>query len=303
MAIEQYSYGNDKGYVVESDSIYGNEKGYLYTVQPLLNANVQSNQYIMQFSVKGNSDTQPAVRKALFNYDNVSNVMYENYQLSIILTLPNRDYYAILDDVVDTLKENELVSVCPQSGSTHDLGIYKSNGRLAILNEQAFEKMDSSLKQKLGFQNNKFFLGLLGGIVGALGGLAIWMVLGQFNIVASFAGFAIVAFSFKGYEIIVGRLSKKAVITLLIIDVIFVLIAPSLDVIIYNYIELKKSYGATFMQVVSIFFEMFGADSKLRNTVIMNTIVGLLFFGLGSFRLVQANLRVSSIEYKSEKLL
>ncbi len=81
---------------------------------------------------------------------------------------------------------------------------------------------------------SNILLGIIGAIIGAALGGIIWIAIGEFGFIAGLAGYLMMLFSIKGYQILSGFLDKKGQIISLIIAFVMIFVA--------NYMSYALSY-------------------------------------------------------------
>lgn len=124
-------------------------------------------------------------------------------------------------------------------------------------------------------------LGIIGALVGALLGVAIWIGLYQLGVIASFAGVAISYFACFGYGLLSKSKALKGVIISVVISVLLLLAAHFFCWGLEIYNAFKAEYDITLMDAMrslpAIVFE-----TELMIDFVKELLIGLILIGVGS---------------------
>lgn len=130
-----------------------------------------------------------------------------------------------------------------QDGVHHEIAVAKLDEQSDLLLEQIVDRIKSvrpdipygaseesfyivarkdngsslNIGEDTGAGKSNLLLGIPGAVIGAALGGAIWVVLGEIGFIAGLAGFLMMVFAIKGYQILSGRLDKKGQIISLVI--------------------------------------------------------------------------------------
>lgn len=117
------------------------------------------------------------------------------------------------------------------------------------------------------------FLGIVGAVIGALIGSALWVLIGQVGFIAGIAGYAIVFCSVKGYKLLGKTISKKGIIICVIFSLVMILAAEYVSTGIAIYQAFIEDYYITIADAMKSVPE-FLKESEVRNELLKNLAVG-----------------------------
>lgn len=116
-------------------------------------------------------------------------------------------------------------------------------------------------------------LGIVGAVLGVLLGAALWVFLGRIGFIAGIAGYAIVFYGMKGYELLGGHLSKGGIILCIILSFLAILAAEFVSLGITVHSELGEMYSLSMADSFRIVPELL-KESELISAVAKDLIFG-----------------------------
>ncbi len=128
----------------------------------------------------------------------------------------------------------------------------------------------------------KFGLGLIGAVIGALIGGASIILFSRLGYVASLSGLILAFCTLKGYELLAKGLSTKGLILCSILMLVTPFAADWLDWAIMLYQEVA-AYGATFLDCLVILPELFKDGTIAMSEYLKNLGMIYLFVIMGGF--------------------
>lgn len=152
-------------------------------------------------------------------------------------------------------------------------------------------------------REGSYLTGFIGALIGGLLGAVVWGLLLNFGWVAGVVGLLIGFLAEKGYTLLKGRLGKGKLIILIVV----ILLCVAAGTVFGEYFGLVReiksegvytgSYSAT-EYIILLFKEDADFRSAVRSDLISNGVLGLLFAGLGTFRM----LAKTSVEVADTKI-
>ena len=136
--------------------------------------------------------------------------------------------------------------------------------------------------EKTGVKRENFVTGLVGAFLGALLGGGCIIALSQLGYIASISGLVLAVCTLKGYELLGGRLSKKGIIT----SVLLVLVTPYLaDRIDWAVVVMREwaDYGVTFAEAYASIPDLLAEGAIEQGAYIKNLLMINGFAALGAF--------------------
>lgn len=172
----------------------------------------------------------------------------------------------------------------------HDTCAQRVQGQLAQEQQQRKESDAGS-----------YVRGAVGALIGSLLGSVVWALVLAGGYVASIVGLLIGWLAEKGYTLLKGKQGKAKVAILIVAIILGVLvgtIAPDV-VTLAGMISDGELPGVTYGDIPSLIVNIMAEDSEYMSGVISNTLMGLLFAGLGVFALLRkAGAEVADTKFK-----
>ena len=124
--------------------------------------------------------------------------------------------------------------------------------------------------------------GFVGAFLGAVIGAGCIILLSQLGYIASISGFILAVCTFKGYELLGGRLSKKGIVISLVLMLITPYIADRIDWAIVIMQE-WADYGVTFGEAFAVVPELLAEGAIEMGTYVKSLLMIYGFALLGAF--------------------
>ena len=135
--------------------------------------------------------------------------------------------------------------------------------------------------------------GILGAFIGSLAGVLVIILFGKLGYVVSFAGLIMAAATIKLYEKFAGGISKKGIITCIIIMIIMTVIGNNLCFSIILVDELKAyNIDADIFDVFIRLYTLLQDGSASLSSYCTNLFMVLLFSILGSYGLLKDKIKL-----------
>ncbi len=208
--------------------------------------------------------------------------------------LVSNDYDVLsgfVNGLTSQLKELNARNLCDSCGEPKMLEVFTLNHSVSMFCDTCSNKILQAIDEKKK-QPNNYLLGYLGSLVGALAGSIIWIVIGLFGFYASIAGYAIAYASFWGYNFLKGKNSKVGVF----MNIANIVLALFFAEYVGFFIQFMKEFPE--LDLVSFFSltPVLLGDTEFLLPILPNLGLGLLFAGLGSFRIIKNTLDSASRE-------
>lgn len=178
-------------------------------------------------------------------------------------------------------------NICPECGMMLTGGSWKLiNGIAVYLHEGCAERVRGAMEMEKEEQSGRgsYLTGAAGAFLGALGGAAVWALVMLLGYISSLVGLLIGFLSEKCYTWFRGK-KGWGKLAILIVAVIFgVLVGNFGSLVIQCVKELELPVGES----VSIAWLLTLEEPEIRSAMIKDTLLGLLFAGLGVFGIMRA---------------
>lgn len=188
----------------------------------------------------------------------------------------------LIMNIIENLKENNIVSTCVHCGKKDFLSFYKYNGGISCLCSECGSKLIDTLEQQKNAANN-YLVGFAGALIGSVIGSIAWILIGLAGFYASIAGYLIAFCSFKGYKLLKGKITVVGVI----INVCTILLAFLFANYIGLFFELRKSLDELTFSVFNQIMPLVIKEPGVIKELLLNLGLGLLFIVLGSYKTIQ----------------
>ena len=191
--------------------------------------------------------------------------------------------------------------VCPECGFEVSGGCWKNIGGTAFyMHGACADKVCREITEAEGQakreRTGSYFTGLLGALIGALLGGAVWAVVLYFGYVASIVGLLIGFLAERGYNLFRGK-QGKGKIAILVLAVIFGVLAGNFGadaIVLVQMIGAGELAGFAYGDIPLLILLVLVEDPEYLLATLGNIGMGLLFAGLGVWGLLRrANAEVS----------
>lgn len=220
------------------------------------------------------------VSMSLKNYSKV-NTLQENLNDSI-------------NALVSLLHAEGFQNCCQACGRENPSPCYISGGYMHLCQDcytkiQHDNSMGYSEKQN---KSENVVGGIVGALLGSLLGVVSIIIFSQLGYVAALSGVIMAICTFKGYELMGGKLSKKGMVISVIIMIIMTLVGDRLDWAIVISRELEVDFITAFQ----IFPELMEIEAIDMATYVGNLVMLYLFGLLGAIPTIISTLRNQKIQ-------
>ena len=186
------------------------------------------------------------------------------------------------------------INVCPECGGEIVSGRWVMIGGVAYYMhdgcaQKAARDIDGENTQRRENDNGSYVTGLVGALIGAALGAVVWAFVLKMGYVASIVGLLIGFLAGKGYDLLKGKQDKMKV-AILIVAIIFGVVVGTFGGVILQVADKlsELSYlGFSASDAPELAVDLFMNDSDVQAGVIKDTLMGLLFAGLGVFALLK----------------
>jgi hypothetical protein len=186
------------------------------------------------------------------------------------------------------------INVCPECGGEIVSGRWVMIGGVAYYMhdgcaQKAARDIDGENAQRRENDNGSYVTGLVGALIGAALGSVVWALVYMGGYVASLVGLLIGWLAGKGYDLLKGKQDKVKVAILIVVIILGVIVGTIAGLILGVQKELSDALylDISLSESAELVMETFSNDSEVQGEVIKDTLMGLLFAGLGVFTLLK----------------
>lgn len=172
-----------------------------------------------------------------------------------------------------------LSNICRYCGREIMLSPCSIDGQIDYLCDDCYTELLSRRNDKADGRGNPV-TGAIGGLLGALLGMVLWVVIYQFGFIAGIAGFAMLAFAVRGYELFGGRLTRGALVYCFAVALVMPLVAENVALVVEC---LKVIFSRGMSPFQFDFAAMLAAawgDSHMRAAMIGDLVMGYLLYAI-----------------------
>ena len=180
---------------------------------------------------------------------------------------------------------------CNECGAPiHDDGVWMLRDGLVAshVHKACSEKVQNELyaenTQRQEEDNGSYGYGIVGAVIGALIGSLVWALVLMAGYVAGIVGLVIGFLANKGYNLMKGK-QGKAKITILVVAVIIGVVVGTIGGTCLQVVDAMNEYGIE-MEYFAEYLQIILEDSAVQGEIVTNTLIGLLFAGLGVWGLL-----------------
>lgn len=134
-------------------------------------------------------------------------------------------------------------------------------------------------------------LGILGAFIGAAIGGGLWIIVTRFGYIAGIVGFIIILLSFKGYELLSGKLDKTGAIVALIFSIASIFIAECLAIAIEYHTSINEYTNYPFSKSFSDTMDLIKTQGEMTRAFLKDIVIGYAFTIAASFTLIRNALK------------
>lgn len=290
-------YAQDNNLTVKNGVAYGSFGGYTITLND--GSGWRTVTFAAQFDVSEKVDAISAMLgdKAFKKQYKIGGFAFAPYGVTINFA-NNTSQFKRITEFLDafTQKLSSLGirgDVCAHCGQPFDTACAVP----VLLNDVVFNmhegcidraNEENALKKEEAKTSGSVLTGVFGAILGGLVGSIPWAIASYLGWFVGWLGFLIGIAAKKGYEILKGKETRAKGIIVVAVTVVCVIIAELLTSIIGVYIGFSNdpemaSYGLSFTDVAVWFLNLTVFEPEVRNSVLANLGLGLLFMSLGIY--------------------
>lgn len=138
----------------------------------------------------------------------------------------------ILDKMWDYVKQNGFVTCCGICGKEDTTpSLCSVSGSVQFICEECGTQHEQLLNEAQVQEQSKpvnIVTGIVGALLGVIIGIILWVVVYQMGYMASIVGFVMMICSFKGFELLGGRLNISGIIICVVLDFVAVYFAHNI---------------------------------------------------------------------------
>lgn len=200
------------------------------------------------------------------------------------------DLGLFLDDLAARLSELGLADACWSCNHARETAPALSGPAAYWLCDDCYGKVEAAsnaAKDARRIDSGRVAVGFLGALAGGLAGSVLWVLIGIAGFYASFAGLAIAWAAVKGYGLVKGKPNAATPWIIGVSVVVSMLAAESVGLVI-QIVKAGREQGLPVGVLDGIrLLPLFLSDPGIAGEATQNLLLGLLFAGLGSWRIVR----------------
>lgn len=233
----------------------------------------------------------------------VANVNYVSYNEGIVsINLKDNKKTSsealaeILKKVTSYCQLEGFVHTCKYCENENGLDFYSIQGNVEVICPECYEKIVNATTEKSAKREN-IDMGVVGAVLGALIGGAIWVGVYQLGYIVAIAAYLMVVCAVKGYEKLAGSLSKKGLWISIIVSIIVLFLAEYVCI----GVEIYKVFDVTIFEAIKAvpsFMEL----PEIMGAFIKDIVIGYVFMAIASFRYISSINHYVSNSYEVKRL-
>lgn len=149
---------------------------------------------------------------------------------------------SVTNHLIGFLQAEGAGTGCQLCGTEYDVSSYEVNGTPHFLcstcARQSMNQMEAERQSKLSVDSN-----LPLGIIGALIGAALWVLIYQIGVIAGLAGIAIFLGAMKGYSILGKNVDRKGVVVCVLITIVMIFLANEFSIRLAVYLAARGQHA------------------------------------------------------------
>lgn len=238
-------------YNVKKGVLYGTYKNYYVSLQDFRNFILISLPIKLSDNYNIN-ELNSMLTKLNQEYSNVKSATYNNNSIEIrygyktIWKSNSDNILSILNILVREVTLNSLSTCCPTCGESTPISPFLVNNRFVPCCDNCKLEIKNSIEDNqnaIKEQKNNIIAGIVGGFLGSLIGVALWIVIGLAGYIAAICGLVLAVCTIKGYQLFGGKLDKKGMFITIIITILMVFVSQYLTLSLEIYNEFKADYA------------------------------------------------------------
>ncbi|MCH5251540.1 MAG: hypothetical protein J1F22_01085 [Lachnospiraceae bacterium] len=303
---------NDSLVQAPNDIISGYARGYYTVIQFMNNSSVPVT--TININAKEGSYAPAVPMQQYLTELKTTNkrILSANYidsRIEISLRRPNllknvpETVTEILDEVWNYLSRNGYISCCGLCGKEEaSLSLCSVQGRAHYIcpdcgtqNEQIL----NAAREEESRRPINYVTGIVGAFVGVLIGVILWIVFYQMGFIAGIAGAVMMICSFKGFELLGGRINIAGIIICIVLDFVAVYFAHNISVAVSMMQEVEEYSFSTAYQSISFFIEY---SSEFAEAYWHDLIMGYALAAIGIIPSLVNYIKGAQAQYEYKKL-
>jgi len=211
-------------------------------------------------------------------------IRYQNRSLS-----ETKEFF---ESFIDFLILHQFRPVCGMCKQMVDTEAAMVKGELVEICDECFGKLKEMADKKPEVKPHSP-MGYIGAILGAAIGGVIWVLIGKLGFIAAIAGFAIVYFALKGYNLFGGKHKRFTAFYIIVVAVLTVISAELISTFLIVQQELPN---LRFNEQIKIMFDFILNEETVRFEFFKELAIGLLFTAFGAWKILRTLIDGPEIE-------
>lgn len=207
----------------------------------------------------------------------------DNLSITFNLNEYYSEFNSFVESLISMLKNCSCESECDTCNNKNFLNHYVSHEGIKLLCPDCANALETKIQKELTAPNN-YGVGFFAALLGALVCSALWILIGAFGWVASFAGFVMAFGAVWAYKKVGGKVNKVGIV-LIVITLLFSLLLAEYVSLAIMIAKESEEYGF-FTAMFVIPFAL--TDSEFLIEVLKSIGLGLLFAIWGSYKLLKS---------------
>ncbi|SCY39903.1 hypothetical protein [Alkaliphilus peptidifermentans] len=278
---------------LDKKQAWGHYRSYQFTIGHYEeNRNIVTIYTGLTFENSDNKEKLDSILEAMLAAKEIQN--YENDGGSLTITksrtfgpISLAEIEKLMDHLVDEFNKIDAKPACFNCNNEGTKEFANYNNVAMTMCSTCYNTISNTINEVIVEQeyiDNNYGMGTLGAILGALLGSVVWIIIGLLGYIVAVAGLAIFAAATKGYMLFKGKINHTSLWIIGLVSFVALIIAQfiTLDILVYKEL-ISEGYDVSFLDTLKLTFELPFIDSEIAIAFIMDTIVGLVFAGLGAY--------------------
>ncbi|ULQ58991.1 hypothetical protein K7I13_10750 [Brucepastera parasyntrophica] len=278
--------GIQLGFKAVNNIYRGRYNGYWFSLE---NADEPGSSEIIVSMLIDKSVSEEKMKSDLLQIESVYNAEMEDTMLQTYINtagMPYGTFIETLNAILSVYREYGVKPECALCGQNEPDGFYKLNEKIIPVCPSCAGNINSLKEETKAGSLKSYILGGIGALAGALVGSIVWIVIGAIGFYASIGGVAIAYAAFYGYRTLGGKTTKLSAVIIAVCVLIAVFFAElfgiGLEIVSY---ARSEGWRPGLTDIIYIIFGFITGENAAQ--VYLDMLVGLLFAGLGSYRLLK----------------
>jgi len=187
----------------------------------------------------------------------------------------------IVADITKELLAAGYQQSCFYTGLDMDVSLYRVGKEMVVANETAVREHVNKTNKDNAREINPV-LGLLGGVIGILIGVTIWLIISMLGYFIWWVGFLIIILGIQGFKLLGKGVTRGWGILLVIMGIIGIVFAQFLETgMLIFYASYTGGSVLSVKEIVAYMWLILSYDAEARSTFFTNLILGLVLGGAG----------------------